>query len=123
MLYEVDVHEHHDKIMNEHVLDIGIIDNNTQKSLAASITQFPGVDIISNGTDIGIPVIHGLTGNRMTIINNGVLHMGQQWGIDHSPEIDLNSRKYNNCQWRCCHSLSWNPYGRNSSSCTKRNTI
>ena len=91
MLYEVDVYDHHENAMNEHVLGLGKIENNTQKSLAASLTQIPGVDMISNGADIGIPVIHGLTGNRMTIINNGVLHSGQQWGIDHSPEIDLNS--------------------------------
>ncbi len=91
MLYEVNVYDHHENAMNEHVLGVGKIENNTQKSLAASLTQIPGVDMISNGADIGIPVIHGLTGNRMTIINNGVLHSGQQWGIDHSPEIDLNS--------------------------------
>jgi len=35
--------------------------------------------------------VHGLSGNRLTLINNGVVHTGQQWGADHSPEIDLNS--------------------------------
>ena len=91
MLHEVDVHEHHDNAMNEHLLGINSIDNNSQKSLAASLSQVPGVNMISNGSDIGVPMIHGLTGNRMTVINNGVLHSGQQWGTDHSPEIDLNS--------------------------------
>ncbi len=91
MLHEVDVHDHHEYAMNEHKLGLNAIDNNTQKSLAATLTSAPGVNIISNGADIGIPMVHGLTGNRMTIINNGVLHSGQQWGIDHSPEIDINS--------------------------------
>ena len=81
MLHEVDVHEHYDNAMNEQVLGMNSIDNNSQKSLfAASLTHVPGVNIISNGADIGVPMIHGLTGNRMTVINNGVLHSGQQWG-------------------------------------------
>ena len=74
MLHEVDVHDHHEYAMNEHKLGLNAIDNNTQKSLAATLTSAPGVNIISNGADIGIPMVHGLTGNRMTIINNGVLH-------------------------------------------------
>ena len=47
MLHEVDVHEHHDNAMNEHALGINSIDNNSQKSLAASLTHVPGVNIIS----------------------------------------------------------------------------
>ena len=76
MLHEVDVHEHHDNAMNEQVLGINSMDNNSQKSLAASLTHVPGVNMISNGSDIGVPMIHGLSGNRMTVINNGVLHSG-----------------------------------------------
>ena len=47
--------------------------------------------MLGNGADIGLPVVHGLSGNRLTLVNNGVVHTGQQWGADHSPEIDLNS--------------------------------
>jgi len=32
--------------------------------------------------------VHGLFGNRLLILNNGVPQSGQQWGNDHSPEID-----------------------------------
>src|SRR5690606_21950024 len=43
------------------------------------------------GNTIGKPVIHGLYGNRIAVINNGLLQAGQQWGADHAPEIDPNS--------------------------------
>src|SRR5690606_9888188 len=39
------------------------------------------------------PVIHGLTGNRVAVINNGVFQAGQQWGADHAPEIDPNAAR------------------------------
>jgi iron complex outermembrane receptor protein len=33
-------------------------------------------------------VIHGLHGNRILILNNGIRQEGQQWGAEHAPEID-----------------------------------
>ena len=30
-------------------------------------------------------------GNRLLIINNGVRQQGQQWGVDHAPELDANT--------------------------------
>ena len=44
--------------------------------------------ILRNGSGIAKPIVHGLFGNRLSIINNGVVQSGQQWGNDHSPEID-----------------------------------
>ena len=38
-----------------------------------------------------LPVIHGLYGNRILILNNDLKHGFQNWGRDHAPEIDLNS--------------------------------
>ncbi len=57
-------------------------------NLAAITETISGVSSIRNGSGIGKPVIHGLYGNRIAILNNGVRQSGQQWGIDHSPEID-----------------------------------
>lgn len=47
-----------------------------------------GVSTLRNGAGISKPVIHGLFGNRISILNNGVAQSGQQWGNDHAPEID-----------------------------------
>ena len=93
MLHEVDVHAKHEYAITEQSLNMLTLDNSAAKSLAASVSGIAGVSMLGNGTDIGLPVVHGLSGNRLTLVNNGVVHTGQQWGADHAPEIDLNSAR------------------------------
>ena len=57
-------------------------------SLGETLKSIPGVNSIQTGPSISKPVIHGLYGNRILILNNGVRMEGQQWGSDHAPEID-----------------------------------
>ena len=64
------------------------LEENGDKNLSAILEQMSGVSSIKNGNGIAKPVVHGLYGNRLAIINNGVAQSGQQWGVDHSPEID-----------------------------------
>ena len=64
------------------------IAQNSDKNLATMLENISGVSIIKNGSGIAKPVVHGLYGNRLTILNNGIAQSGQQWGVDHSPEID-----------------------------------
>lgn len=64
------------------------IEDNTNKNLAGILENETGVHLIKNGNGISKPVVHGLYGNRLTILNNGIIQSGQQWGNDHSPEID-----------------------------------
>jgi iron complex outermembrane receptor protein len=68
--------------------DIGI---DPTRSLAASLAGEQGVTFASNGTNVQLPVIHGLYGNRILILNNGFKHAFQNWGRDHAPEIDISS--------------------------------
>jgi iron complex outermembrane recepter protein len=58
------------------------------KSLGEMIQQLPGVQTIMTGSAIFKPVIHGLYGQRVAILNNGLRQEGQQWGLEHAPEID-----------------------------------
>ncbi|WP_367391226.1 TonB-dependent receptor [Lewinella sp. LCG006] len=58
------------------------------KNLANLLENIAGLSVIRNGSGIAKPVIHGLTGNRIAILNNGIIQAGQQWGVDHAPEID-----------------------------------
>lgn len=60
-------------------------------SLAASLAEVKGMSSIQSGATIAKPVLHGMYGNRLLIINNGVRQQGQQWGDDHAPEVDVNS--------------------------------
>ena len=67
------------------------IRSNPTLSLASSISEQQGVTLTSTGTNVQLPVIHGLYGNRILILNNGLKHGFQNWGTDHAPEIDINS--------------------------------
>ena len=64
-----------------------IVDNAYQ-SLSNLLEGVTGVRALRNGNGISKPVVHGLYGNRLTLLNNGIAQSGQQWGNDHSPEID-----------------------------------
>ncbi len=64
------------------------ISDNASQNLANMLESISGVSTLKNGSGISKPVVHGLYGNRITILNNGVAQSGQQWGNDHSPEID-----------------------------------
>ncbi|MEM6804654.1 MAG: TonB-dependent receptor, partial [Bacteroidota bacterium] len=57
-------------------------------SLGDVASSIAGVSTISTGQNVVKPVIHGLHSNRILIINNGLRHEFQNWGIDHAPEID-----------------------------------
>lgn len=67
------------------------IRSNPTQSLASSLVEQQGVALTSTGTNVQLPVIHGLYGNRILILNNGLKHGFQNWGTDHAPEIDINS--------------------------------
>jgi len=58
------------------------------KSLGASLESIAGVTTLKTGPGIAKPVIHGLFGNRILTVNNGIRQEGQQWGNEHAPEID-----------------------------------
>ncbi len=60
----------------------------SDQNLADLLSGVAGVSVLRNGAGIAKPVIHGLYGNRITILNNGIAQSGQQWGNDHAPEID-----------------------------------
>ncbi|MFT6966642.1 MAG: iron complex outermembrane receptor protein [Marivirga sp.] len=58
------------------------------KSLSETLGSIAGVYNIKTGPGINKPMIHGLYGSRIQVVNNEVAQMGQQWGADHAPEID-----------------------------------
>ena len=64
------------------------IKDNGDKSLADIVEDIQGVSVLKTGTGVSKPVIHGLYGNRVSVVNNGIKQGGQQWGNDHAPEID-----------------------------------
>ena len=67
------------------------LESNPTQSLASVVSDIDGVTLASLGPNVQIPVIHGLYGNRILVLNNGLKHGFQNWGTDHAPEIDINS--------------------------------
>ncbi len=94
---------HHDELLDEVLVHGTQEDNSAQMSntisteeinqksnqnIADILEGIAGVSTLKNGSGISKPVIHGLYGNRVAVLNNGVIQSGQQWGNDHAPEID-----------------------------------
>lgn len=58
------------------------------ESFGDAVSLIPGVTTVKSGQNVAKPVIHGLHSNRILVVNNGLRHEFQNWGIDHAPEID-----------------------------------
>lgn len=67
------------------------INEQAHLSLGDIISSIAGVSVLKSGAGLAKPIIHGLYGNRITIVNHGVVQAGQQWGNDHAPAIDAQS--------------------------------
>lgn len=64
------------------------IEESKGKVAAEVFAQLSGVSLLNSGHSVAKPVIHGLHSNRIILLNNGVKQEGQQWGMEHAPEID-----------------------------------
>ncbi len=60
-------------------------------SLGDALKEVPGVSSINTGNAIVKPMINGLHSSRILIMNNNVRLQDQEWGIEHAPNIDINS--------------------------------
>jgi len=72
----------------QETLDKSMMELNAGKSLAEMLTAIPGVTMLSSGPTISKPVIHGLSGNRILTLNQGIRQEDQQWGTEHAPNLD-----------------------------------
>ncbi len=59
------------------------------QSLSATMSDVPGLQILSQGHAVTKPVIRGMTNQRIVILKDGIRMEGQQWGGHHSPEADV----------------------------------
>lgn len=62
--------------------------SNMGKTLASALSTAKGVAMLSTGPLASKPSIHGMHSGRVMIVNNGLRHIGQDWGVDHAPEVD-----------------------------------
>ncbi|MBK1692266.1 TonB-dependent receptor [Ectothiorhodospira mobilis] len=57
-------------------------------TLGETLEALPGVSSVTAGTQVGRPVIRGLSGDRIRILSNGIGVEYQQYGQRHPPGID-----------------------------------
>lgn len=90
VLEDVLILGHYSQNTTQHIghLDAQSIADQAHENLSNMLESIVGVSSLRNGNTIAKPIVHGLYGNRLAIINNGITQSGQQWGNDHSPEID-----------------------------------
>lgn len=69
-------------------IDRAVLEKSGGRTLAEILSTVSGVTILSSGPTINKPVIHGLSGNRVLILNQGIRQEDQQWGTEHAPNLD-----------------------------------
>lgn len=75
----------------ESILKTDVLERYSSQSLGDAIKEIPGVSAINTGNTIVKPVINGLHSSRVLILTNNVRLQDQEWGIEHAPNIDINS--------------------------------
>ncbi|RZN81359.1 MAG: TonB-dependent receptor, partial [Winogradskyella sp.] len=75
----------------ETLLKNDVLNRYSSLSLGDALKEVPGVSSINTGNTIVKPMINGLHSSRILIMNNGVRLQDQEWGIEHAPNVDINS--------------------------------
>lgn len=57
-------------------------------NLGATLDYLPSISTMDTGSGVGKPVIRGLSGNRIRILQDGIGVNYQQFGVRHPPNID-----------------------------------
>lgn len=69
-------------------LDKAAMEKDAGRTLGEMLARIPGVGTLQSGPTISKPVIHGLSGNRILTLNQGIRQEDQQWGTEHAPNLD-----------------------------------
>ena len=68
-----------------------VLETYSALTLGDAVKEISGVQSLNTGAVITKPIINGLHSSRVAIFNNGVRLQDQDWGIEHAPNIDINS--------------------------------
>jgi iron complex outermembrane receptor protein len=79
------------KTLIENKISSKVLEKSISSPLGEILSNLSGVSSFKTGNSVVKPVINGLHSSRVVIINNGVRMEDQEWGEEHSPNIDVNS--------------------------------
>ncbi|NKI32197.1 TonB-dependent receptor [Croceivirga thetidis] len=74
----------------ELVLDTQTIERFSAATLGDALRELVGVSSFNTGANIVKPTIHGLTGSRVLVLNDGVRMQDMEWGDEHAPNVSIN---------------------------------
>lgn len=60
------------------------------QSVGDALREVTGVNSLKTGNNIVKPIIHGLGGSRIAMLQNRFRLEDQQWGSEHAPSVDVN---------------------------------
>ncbi|MCG9793383.1 TonB-dependent receptor [Flavobacterium algicola] len=72
-------------------IQLHTIEQFSNQSLGDALKNLAGVSTLKSGNAVVKPIINGLYGSRVPIINNNVRLEDQQWGTEHAPNFDINA--------------------------------
>lgn len=82
-------HKHFESdVVEPQAIHAAELDRNRGISLGEILRKIPGISALQTGPTLFKPVIQGMFGQRIAVVNNGTKLEGQSWGFDHSPELD-----------------------------------
>ncbi|MGO4904804.1 TonB-dependent receptor [Flavobacterium sp. W20_MBD1_R3] len=67
------------------------IEKFSNQTLGDVLKEIAGVSSLKTGSSVVKPVINGLFGSRVPVINNNVRLEDQEWGTEHAPNFDINA--------------------------------
>jgi iron complex outermembrane receptor protein len=79
------------KTIQSSVLKGEVVDAFSNKNLGDVLKNIAGISSINTGNTIVKPVINGLHSSRIIVMANGVRLQDQEWGIEHAPNLDINT--------------------------------
>ncbi|MDE3740349.1 TonB-dependent receptor [Maribacter polysaccharolyticus] len=75
----------------EETLKLKTIEQYGSASLGDALKEINGISSLNTGANIVKPTIHGLSGSRVLVLNNGVRMQDMEWGAEHAPNVDVNA--------------------------------
>lgn len=75
----------------EQKVKLATIEKYSNQSLGDALQEIAGVAALKTGSTVVKPIVNGMYGSRVPIINNNVRMQDQEWGTEHAPNFDLNA--------------------------------
>ena len=74
----------------EAVINTQTLEKFSTATLGDALRELGGVSSLNTGANIVKPSIHGLTGSRVMVLNDGVRMQDMEWGDEHAPNVSIN---------------------------------